>query len=71
MSGRILFVSGFLCTYVAGAFKYCNEHSGTLERRKFLDELKTCYLLRKDSARWSKLHTDFWSSIKYGPSIFP
>jgi len=33
--------------------KCVNEPSGSIKYGKFLDYLKTCMLLRKDSAAWS------------------
>jgi hypothetical protein len=38
----------------AGTYKCGNEPMGSIKRGEFLDYLKTCYLLRKDSAAWSK-----------------
>jgi hypothetical protein len=39
---------------VAGTCECGNEHSGSIKCGEFLDWLKTSYLLKKDSAAWSK-----------------
>jgi hypothetical protein len=39
---------------VAGCCEYDNELSGYIKRREFLEEVRACQLLRKDSAPWSK-----------------
>ena len=39
---------------MAGACEYGNELSGSIKCGDFLDELKTGWLLKKDSAVWSK-----------------
>jgi hypothetical protein len=36
-------------------FEYGTEHSGSIKCGEFLDYLRTCKLLRKDSAPWSQV----------------
>lgn len=38
---------------VASLCWYSNDNSGSIKRGEFLDQLRTCYLLSKDSASWS------------------
>jgi hypothetical protein len=37
----------------------CGNHSGSVKCGEFLDWLRTCWLLKKDSAAWSKLVNQF------------
>ena len=39
---------------VAGTCECCNEPSGSIKCREFLDQLRIGYLLKKDSAPWSE-----------------
>jgi hypothetical protein len=39
---------------VAGACEYGNELSGSINAGNFLTSCKTSYILKKDSAPWSK-----------------
>jgi len=39
---------------VAGTYEYGNEPSGSIKCGEFLDQLNTGWLLKKDSAPWSK-----------------
>jgi len=39
---------------VAGICEFGNEPSGSIKREEFLDYLKTCYFLKKNSVPWSK-----------------
>jgi hypothetical protein len=40
---------------VEGVCECGNEPSGFLRCGEFLDQLRSCYILKKDSAVWSKL----------------
>jgi len=40
---------------VADVCECGNEPSGSVKSGEFLDELQTSYILKKDSAPWSKL----------------
>jgi hypothetical protein len=42
---------------MAGSCECGNEPSGSIKCRKFLDWVRICLLLRKDSAPWSFLVT--------------
>ena len=48
---------------VAGTRDCGNEPSGSIKCGEFLDWLKTCWLLRKDSAAWRKKISN------YGPNL--
>ena len=39
---------------MAGTYECGNEPSGSIKCGEFLDYIKTGYLLKKDSAPWSK-----------------
>lgn len=38
---------------MAGFCEYCNESSGAIKFREFVEWLKSCGLLKKDSTLWS------------------
>ena len=40
---------------MAGTCKCSNEPSGSIKCREFLDYLRNCELLKKDSAPWNEL----------------
>jgi hypothetical protein len=44
---------------VAGTCECGNEPSGSIKYGEFLDYLKTCWLLKKDSAVWSEYREGF------------
>ena len=50
--------------HVTGCCECGNEPSGSIKCRKFLDQLMTCQLLRKDSAPWNQCaRNQTWVSL--------
>jgi hypothetical protein len=40
---------------VTGSCEFGNEPSSSIKCGKFLDQLRTCYILKKDFAAWSNI----------------
>ena len=56
--------SGSVYGQVAGSYDCCNEHQGFIKYGEFLDQLRTCYLVKKDYAPRSL------SLLIYSHSVF-
>ena len=55
---------------VAGTCECGNEPSGSIKCGEFIDQLRTAYLLKKDSAPWSKYVMKGLYFTKYKISAF-